>query len=992
MADATQTPGTTPTAPRRGRRWLRWLGGIVGILVLLVVVLYFVGTSASFLKGSILPRVSKTINAEVTVSDASIHPFKEVVLQNLKVQATGAEPLLTVSEVHLRYSLMDIIGGKLNVAEVSVASPTITLVQNADKTSNLDPILKALAQNGGQKKAAEPAAKTPTKPGTAPQVDLQKFAVTDATLRMIKNYSGTNRDTAEVSHLNVALTGVKNGQSGKFEIAAEVDSKNNPPSGPAGSLHATLKGAYDFAFSPALKPVSVKGNLHEEVTHADGLFADLSTFSSDLAAEVTATEIKQIGMVFQKAGTRLGELRVSGPLDMEKMEGRLVAELRPVDKQLLNLVGAKMGLDFGPTTISSTNVIQLANGGQSITAGGQLDVNKLQVTRTNQTTPSLDLHVAYDVAIDQAKNVKTLRGLTLSGTENGSPILKGTLDSPMTLGSGDAGGAMGDSTLTIALTGFNLADWKPFLGESGPSGIISAQEKILSQKSGKLITVDATTQLKDLVAGANRITSGQSKSKLVVNMETPGQNNISGNIALSGFTGKAGATDFKDMALGADFDVGTRTNEIQIRKAQLSLSPTARATNQISLSGRLDTSVPGLTQGSLKLASTPLDFTTYYDVFVGGKKPADAASKPSATPPAPATKPAAGGVEKEPDPIKLPFHNFTMDVSIPHIYLHEIDIADVQVGTKLDTNTAVVNPCKLSMNGAPVTAAVNVDTGVPGFKYDVSFNANAIPLAPLVNSFTPERKGQVGGTLTAVAKIAGAGTTGASLQKNLTGNFDVGTTNLNLQVINIRSPWLKTLVDVVVFIPELVHNPGSAVTSLVGSIGGKGGGLSDELAKSPLDTVTARGVMGGGKVELQQAAVQSPAFRAEAAGAITLSDVLTNSAVQIPVSVYLKRSIAQQLNLVPDNTPTNAVYAKLPDFFTMKGTLGGPKSDVDKLALANTALKSVGVTGLEKKAESELGKLGGLFGGNKSSKGTNAPATNTSPAGNLFNQLLKPKK
>ena len=250
----------------------------------------------------------------------------------------------------------------------------------------------------------------------------------------------------------------------------------------------------------------------------------------------------------------------------------------------------------------------------------------------------------------------------------------------------------------------------------------------------------------------------------------------------------------------------------------------------------------------------------------------------------------------------------------------------------------------------------------------------------------------MGGTLTAVAKIAGAGTTGASLQKNLTGNFDVGTTNLNLQVINIRSPWLKTLVDVVVFIPELVHNPGSAVTSLVGSIGGKGGGLSDELAKSPLDTVTARGVMGGGKVELQQAAVQSPAFRAEAAGAITLSDVLTNSAVQIPVSVYLKRSIAQQLNLVPDNTPTNAVYAKLPDFFTMKGTLGSPKSDVDKLTLADTALKSVGVTGLEKKAESELGKLGGLFGGNKSSKGTNAPATNTSPAGNLFNQLLKPKK
>ena len=45
--------------------------------------------------------------------------------------------------MRLRYSLMDIIGGNIHVDEVTLASPTVTLVENPDGSSNLDPILKA---------------------------------------------------------------------------------------------------------------------------------------------------------------------------------------------------------------------------------------------------------------------------------------------------------------------------------------------------------------------------------------------------------------------------------------------------------------------------------------------------------------------------------------------------------------------------------------------------------------------------------------------------------------------------------------------------------------------------------------------------------------------------------------------------------------------------------------------------------------------------------
>src|ERR1043166_9042134 len=106
----------------RKRRGLRVLGLICGVLVLVVVVAWFVGTSEGFLKSVILPRVSKAINATVTVEHASISPFSHVRFQNLKVVTTGTEPLLSVQDVNARYSLMKIIRGNIVVQEVEIAS------------------------------------------------------------------------------------------------------------------------------------------------------------------------------------------------------------------------------------------------------------------------------------------------------------------------------------------------------------------------------------------------------------------------------------------------------------------------------------------------------------------------------------------------------------------------------------------------------------------------------------------------------------------------------------------------------------------------------------------------------------------------------------------------------------------------------------------------------------------------------------------------------
>jgi uncharacterized protein involved in outer membrane biogenesis len=1202
MADA----NVSATIPRKRRNWLRSIVWILGVLILLLVGVYFVATSSAFFKGMILPKVSKALNAQVTVSDASISPFSQVVLRDLKVQTTGSDPLVAAPEVRLRYSLMDIIGGHINVDEVTLSSPTIVLVQNPDGTSNLDPILQAMKSQ--PQKPAPPSA--PSKPL---QLIVKKVALTDATVRQVKLYKGTNRDVTEFSHINVTVDNLQNGQSAKLSLAADVKMDNNPPApGPSGSMEAKINGSFTLALTSDLKPASIQGNTRFEVARATGALAQATALSANFDCDITPTDIKQVALRFQKADTRLGELNVTGPFNLEKTEGRITVQVLNIDKNLLNIAGGGSGVDFGPTTISSTNTIQLANAGNSITASGQFNLHQFQLTRTNQTTPPLELAASYDVSVDRAASSALVRALTMNGTLKGNQLLHGELSSPMTIAWGNVNNAVGDSALNFTVTHLDLADWKPFIGNFASSGDVNMKLQLLSQQAGKQLTFDLSSDINNLTAGmgSNQISQAaitlQVKGKAsdlnlidlssysftvarqnqsLVNLSGSGtydqakntadlqlkaqvllarllqvlprqdlnvssgtvdltahitqnqtQQNVAAKLSLTDFTGQVGSNSFHSFGVSADLNVGMTPDQVKIQKlsgtltqgsnpggafdvsgtyglsnktaqltaklsdfnqnglrpflepmladkklvsvaidanasvqydpnaassikaelqatnlvvndpkgqfpsrplgakcqldasinkqvtdirqCQLTLTPTARAANAVNLTGHVDMTQTDAIQGNLKLAADSLDLTSYYDLFGGQQKSAS----PSRPPPAPQPTFPSSSPAPAPDTQtnQLPLRNFTADAIVGQLYLREVNISNFQATAKIDGGHIVLNPCKLTLNGAPLNSTVDLDLGVPGYKYDVAFNAQAVPLAPLVNSFEPDRKGQLGGTFSAQAKVSGIGTSGASLQKSLKGQFDFGSTNLNLSVINIKSPMLKTVVNVIATIPDLARNPEAAVSSLLqGASGKSSGGLTDELSKSPINSITARGNAASGSVNLQEAVVQSSAFRANANGAVTLAPVLTNSAIRIPVSVSLSMPLAQRFNIVPTGTPTNAPYAKLPDFLTLTGTVGNPDKQINKMALLSLAAKGIGGT-----AGSAIQGLGGLLGGNSGAStnggsaatnqlggllqglggilGGNAPANtnapsnqppaNQTPANNLLNNLFGPKK
>jgi uncharacterized protein involved in outer membrane biogenesis len=1144
--------------PEPGRWKRRFLLTCVVCAVLLLV-LYFVATSSGFVKSVIIPRAGAALNADISVSSAQVSPFTKVILHNVNFTPKGAETLFTAEELTARYSLLSIIRGRIVVDEVTVVSPVISVVENADGTRNLDPLLKPQKKEPGQQQLAAERSQPL-------EVDIKSVTVKNATVRYLKRHKD-GQDLVELASINLNLGNLKNAATGKLDLSAAlaVDRKA-PEAAASATIQALLTAGFAFDLTRDLKPGAVKGNASFSIGQATGALADLNALAAKLDCNSTLTEVRQLALRFSRGTAPLGAVHVSGPFDAQKLEGRLKAEILSIDRQVLNLAGAASGMDFGTTTINSTNDLELAKGGQLISVVGKLNVDRFQARKENQTTPTLDLRCDYNVTVDQAAKSALIKVLNLAGTQGGKPLLQTELTSPMTIKWGGASDSVGDAALNLTIANLNLADWQAFAADLAPQGMANAKAKLLSQKGGNQLgfdldarvdnfsarvgsnelnradiravakgsavdlkqfkleggrlelaqqgqaaltasasgTFDSATQDADVQFAANAVltrllalmpqpdvsvTAGSLDFKGKATSKDKNQT-VTGQLGLTDFTGQVAGNKFASFGLGVDLDVSRKGEQVEIRKAagqvqegqkpggkfeatgnydlgrkagqfavkladfnenglrpflesalgdnklvsvsvnttasasleangdakvkadaqitnllvkdpagslpstplearvqvdagvaknvaeirqcQLTLTPTERAKNELGLSGMVDFSKSNAITGNLKLAAESLDVTRYYDLFAGPAKPTD--TKPEAAPTSPAPSPSTP-VQKEPDPVKLPVNNFTFDANIGRFYLREVEITNLQTTAKLDASKVLLNPCQLVLNGAPVSATADLDLGVPGYKYDISFGADGIPVEPLANTFSPTYRGQAKGTLIAKAQMKGAGVTGRSLKSSLNATASFSFTNANIRIVGPKVKAVLIPISVALRAPELLQ--------------------------SPLDYLNASLRAGSGKIEVTGFTAHSAMFRAESQGVIPISDVLNNSPLNQPIEVYLPRELLAKLRF--SNVPTNNAYAKLPHFVQLQGTLGKPDPKTDKLVIAGLTAGGLGGA-IGGKAGGILQGVSGLLGGNlqptpsqtnSTPATTNAPATNVQPQDpvkDILNLLKKPKK
>lgn len=474
---------------RKRGGWGKKLLVTFGVLLLLLVLVYAVATSSAFFKSVILPRVSAALNADITVESASISPFSQVTLEGVRVQTTGQEPLLTAELVRARYSLMDIIGGNINVSEVTLERPVVQVIVEPDGSSNLDPLLEQ------EKKSEEdqPASDEPM------QLHLRNFSLKNGLVRQLQKQAGGGSNVMELRDLTISLDELGNGQKGKLTIASAVTVVQTQP-GTNDLLQGTISGGYDIALDPELLPERIEGATTLDVTQGRGAYADLNGVKASLIADVEPTAIRQVAVRLARGDQQLGVARVHGPINLNQQEARLQVELVSIDKNMLNLATAGSQWDFQKSTFNSTNQIQLSQNGTFLSASGNLAGREVSLRQQELTTPSMNLDLGYQFTVDLQKSSAVLQKFDVSGQYQGHEFLRTYLDQQMNISWGAAVQGFREASLRMVLTNFNLADWRAVLGTNISSGVVNMNMALLAQNDGKLLRTTVQGGVQDLTA------------------------------------------------------------------------------------------------------------------------------------------------------------------------------------------------------------------------------------------------------------------------------------------------------------------------------------------------------------------------------------------------------------------------------------------------------------------------------------------------------------
>lgn len=566
--------------PKKSKSWIRWIGYTIASLLLLTVIAYFVVTSSSFITGVILPRASKTIGADITADSVEVHPFSKVVISNLKVQAPGQPALFTANEVSLSYSLMDIIRGHINVSNVSVNSPTISLIEDAKGNNNLQPILAALNKPQAAS-STKPSASSASGKSAPPEINLTALTLNDVTFIQQKTLADGSINLTEVTNLNLTIGNVGNGKTGTLVVKGNVLVNQTK----ANTLAATLDGNISFTLSADLKPTSAQGGIDLSVASATGTFVNLQTFKTSLACELSPTEIKDLSLKFSKAGQSLGQLQVRGPLNAETQEGDLTMVLSQVDKQLLNSLNT--GTDFGTTALSSSNHIHIAKLASAISVIGSVSLQNAQVTQKQQTTPTLDLKAGYNLTFAPATKTLTLSQLSLNGTQQQQPLLAVELTKPMTLSLGAEQVAAPDATLSLSLTNFNLADWKAFTSGAVSAGQINSTVTVNSQKAGKALEVAVVANLTGITTPTAQLNTGT--VELLTHLQLGESTTAQGQFDLKNLSGEVNGMVLNQLSSSTAFAIENKGTQLNVKQLDTTLAQNSKAGGSIAVTGTIQT-------------------------------------------------------------------------------------------------------------------------------------------------------------------------------------------------------------------------------------------------------------------------------------------------------------------------------------------------------------------------------------------------------------------
>ena len=458
---------------------------------------------------------------------------------------------------------------------------------------------------------------------------------------------------------------------------------------------------------------------------------------------------------------------------------------------------------------------------------------------------------------------------------------------------------IGDELVTLKETTLELTQQDKLQGKLEIAGTLP-----LGQAPAK-VSVAATGVLADMLNALAKpwldpiqVTLSQTETRATIDF------NDEGSIAAD-FTGSLGQLMLVEantpilstpLTIGMSGETKLTGDLIELTKVNIALPESARAENQVTATGKIVAPAGRDIVSNLKLFSDGMDLTALNKLL-------------PAVPVAESNQKTGSNFVADLAGLPELFTGMALDLQIELVkaFWEELTLTEAKILANATGTTIDLHNIEFELNGMPVSGKIRIDKSKPKPSYALEVEMKELPAQPLVDSFGPEVKGTLAGNITFLTKLNSSGGTEAEFWQNLNGYAELKFAKGDLRLFSDTTQMLLTPIAIMLRLPQLLS--------------------------SPIDTMHARLKIAGRVIQIEKCEVRGNVFSATTRGKVPLEKIFADSQLNLPVEFSLKRDLADRAGLIPSGTPLSAKFVKLPDFITIRGTVGEPKTKTNKLAI-----------------------------------------------------------
>lgn len=489
---------------------------ICGIGLAVVLGLYFALTSTMGFRVIVKPILEKTLEREVSASSVRVSPFGKVAFENLEISPNPGDsaPSLKLDHFLLRFRLLGLLQRKLHIRQCEVQNLQVRLHVNAKGVPQgpFPPQQPKTSTPPSERPAPSHQEKAPVQTGppeksSKPPMEilLENIDISQVSLRITQEKADQQSpNVIEIKDLSLQSKKFILGETSDINLSAllqaTLHNENSPkPLELATRLQARssilTQGDTVEKAETSLTLSETKGQLPQ--VNLDGYRLELkSANAQDGPFWTFPTSLK----IFQH-DKELAFLELSGKMNPQTQSGNLNVTLHPVDKAVLNLLGASQGMNFQDTRVQAELKLELEKSKpQSLNL-------KTRVADMNPTGPMLPkggfpaTQIAVDVNGKKDGNDFLLNLMDVKIDQDGKNLVTSQLVQPLRLDPETfqprGSGGETENLLSLHIPGLNLPLWQSLFAPQSPAKL----EKGLLQARLTLGTALSTTNPPFTVSG-----------------------------------------------------------------------------------------------------------------------------------------------------------------------------------------------------------------------------------------------------------------------------------------------------------------------------------------------------------------------------------------------------------------------------------------------------------------------------------------------------------